>query len=106
LGAKYLLLPKFCNFFSGLPFSETVESCHLAPKRRLEHSFSCDSRELGWRTVQVRCNGTAAQNFYFYNGQIVYIKAGLCIDAGNMANGTELFINKCNGSASQYWQIK
>jgi hypothetical protein len=37
-----------------LPFSETEESCHLAPKRRLEQSFSCDSKGLGWRTVQVR----------------------------------------------------
>jgi hypothetical protein len=29
-------------------------NCHLAPKRRLEHSFSCDSIELDWSTVQVR----------------------------------------------------
>jgi hypothetical protein len=54
LGAKYLFPPKFYNVFSGLPFSETEESCHLAPKRRLEQSFSCDSKGLGWRTVQVR----------------------------------------------------
>ena len=52
------------------------------------------------------CNGTAAQQFYYDNGQIVYPHAGLCLDAGNMNNGTRLIVNYCNGSDSQFWQIK
>jgi hypothetical protein len=52
------------------------------------------------------CNGTAAQQFYYDNGQIVYPHAGLCLDAGNMNNGTKLIVNSCNGISSQQWQIK
>ena len=53
------------------------------------------------------CNGTAAQQFYYDNGHIVYTHApGLCLDAGNMNNGTQLVVNYCNDSNSQQWQIK
>jgi hypothetical protein len=30
----------------------------------------------------------------------------MCLDAGGMANGTQLVIEPCNGSISQAWQIK
>jgi Ricin-type beta-trefoil lectin domain len=52
------------------------------------------------------CNGTPAQDWYYYYGQIIYFKADLCLDAGNMDNTTQLIVNTCNGSNSQQWQIK
>jgi hypothetical protein len=52
------------------------------------------------------CNGTVAQQWTYDNGQIRYPHGGLCLDAGNMGNGTQLQVNTCNGSNSQTWQIK
>lgn len=64
----------------------------------------------GTRVDSFTCNGTAAQDWYYGGGTmpnaIVYIKGGLCLDAGNMSNGTQLTVNTCNGSNSQQWQIK
>jgi hypothetical protein len=66
------------------------------------------------------CNGTPAQVWTELNGMIVYPYANvndsatLCLDAGNMNNGTQLVVNPCNfdstsqgyQSNSQQWQIK
>jgi non-reducing end alpha-L-arabinofuranosidase len=52
------------------------------------------------------CNGTAAQKWFYEFGQIYNPNSEKCLDATNMANGTQLVINPCDGSASQYWQIK
>ncbi len=60
----------------------------------------------GTRVWSYTCNGTVAQKWTYVNGAIGYPNAGLCLDAGNMANGTQLIVNTCNGSNSQSWQIK
>jgi alpha-galactosidase len=52
------------------------------------------------------CNGTGAQTWYYFNGELVNLNSGLCLDATNMADGTQLVINWCNGADSQNWQIK
>jgi Ricin-type beta-trefoil lectin domain len=52
------------------------------------------------------CNGTPAQQWYYDDGLIVYGRTDLCLDAGNMANTTQLIVNTCDGSNSQQWQIK
>jgi Ricin-type beta-trefoil lectin domain len=54
------------------------------------------------------CNGTGAQQWYYYNNGLIYnLHSNLCLDAGNLANGTQLIINTCNSSsASQQWQLK
>jgi Ricin-type beta-trefoil lectin domain len=60
----------------------------------------------GTKVDSATCNGTAAQQFYYDEGQIVYAHAGLCLDAGSMNNGTQLIVNTCNSTSSQSWQIK
>jgi len=71
----------------------------------------------GTPVVSSVCNGSAQQQFYYlagvanYSGQIIfnlnlYGYANRCLDAGNLADGTQLVINECNGSNSQVWQIK
>jgi hypothetical protein len=52
------------------------------------------------------CNGTAAQWWWYYEGEIVYPNGLLCLDAENMDNTTQLIVNTCNGSNSQQWQFK
>ena len=52
------------------------------------------------------CNETNAQQFAYFDGQIVYLLANKCIDAQDMANGRQLIINDCDGPESQNWQIK
>jgi hypothetical protein len=54
------------------------------------------------------CNGTQAQNWIYDGGQLINIHgtSSKCLDAGSRVNGTQLFINRCNGSDSQQWQIK
>jgi hypothetical protein len=60
----------------------------------------------GTRVNLFQCNGTGAQQWHYFNGQLVNLRSGLCLDAGNQANGTQLVINTCNGSDRQRWQIK
>jgi non-reducing end alpha-L-arabinofuranosidase len=52
------------------------------------------------------CNGTVAQNWYYLNGHIINPHSGLCLDAGNMENMTQLIVNTCNDEPNQQWQIK
>jgi hypothetical protein len=54
------------------------------------------------------CNGTVAQQFLYGAGRILNFRGELfkCLDAGDMANSTQLVINTCDGSPSQQWQIK
>ena len=42
----------------------------------------------------------------YNNGQIINAHSGLCLDATNMANGTQLIMNDCNGGTSQNWYLK
>ena len=61
----------------------------------------------GTRVVSATCNGTGAQQWYYADGFIVNYPSKLCLDATNLANGTQLIINTCNsGSVSQQWQLK
>ena len=61
------------------------------------------------------CNAGAGQVWMYYGGTIglaatfVTGQTELCLDATNMANGTQLVVNKCVGFpsvTSQNWQIK
>ena len=46
------------------------------------------------------------RQFSYDSGHIVNAN-GKCLDAGDMANGTQLALTTCNGAApSQQWQIK
>ena len=61
----------------------------------------------GTKVDSFTCNGTAAQRWYYYNGQVINLNGNnLCLDSGSGANGTQLVINTCNGTESQQWQIK
>jgi hypothetical protein len=60
----------------------------------------------GTKVQSYTCNGTVAQQWTYANGAILYSHAGLCLDAGNMHNATQLVVNVCNASNSQFWQIK
>jgi len=60
----------------------------------------------GTKVWSYSCNGTVAQVWNYIDGTLRNPNSGLCLDAGNMANGTQLIINTCNGAASQNWQIK
>jgi hypothetical protein len=60
----------------------------------------------GTKVQSFICNGTVAQQWTYANGAILYPFAGLCLDAGGMANGTQLIVNVCNASNSQFWEIK
>jgi hypothetical protein len=54
--------------------------------------------------------GDQAQWWYYWEGQIKNAHSGpvgdLCLDAGDMNNGRQLVINRCEGYPSQQWQIK
>jgi len=65
-----------------------------------------DNTSPGAKVDSAICNGTGAQVWYYDNGQIVNAHSGLCLDATNMANETQLVMNNCNGGTSQNWQLK
>ncbi len=53
------------------------------------------------------CNGTVAQKWYYWQGELYNPNSAMCLDAGNIDNGTQLRIEPCNLSkSSQNWQIK
>jgi hypothetical protein len=52
-------------------------------------------RTSGTTVDSAVCNGTGAQQWYYSRGQIVNSQSGLCLDATNMQNGTQLVINLC-----------
>jgi hypothetical protein len=52
------------------------------------------------------CNGGSNQAWEYLDGAIYNPASDKCLDATNMANGTQLVINPCNGGTSQTWQIK
>jgi hypothetical protein len=58
------------------------------------------------------CNGSPDQTwplfFVFPGGSLSWNDFGFCLDATNMANGTQLVLNDCatNATSSQQWQLK
>jgi hypothetical protein len=61
----------------------------------------------GTKVDSATCNGTAAQKWYYYDGEIINLNGDeYCLDATTGANGTQLVINPCSGAGSQNWQIK
>jgi hypothetical protein len=49
------------------------------------------------------CNGTNAQIWRYQWGLLINEHTNLCLDAGNLANGTQLTMQACTGAASQSW---
>ena len=95
-------------------------ACHAAPNQQFEfEDFTIYTvgaqrclddlnagRTAGTPVESYFCNGTVAQQWYYYGGLFINPNSGMCLDAGDMANGTQLVIEPCNGSISQAWQIK
>ncbi len=54
--------------------------------------------------VSAVCNNSGAQQWYYMAGAVINQPTSLCLDSGG--NGEQLFLNTCNGSSSQTWQIK
>jgi hypothetical protein len=50
------------------------------------------------------CKNTGAQQWSYVGSEVVNLPTGFCLDSGS--DGTQLFLNTCNGSSSQTWQIK
>jgi hypothetical protein len=94
--------------------------CHAGPNQQFEFSGPTIYALGGQRCLDVYlglmaagtkvqsypCNGTGAQRWYYYRGTIVNTNSGLCLDAGNGDNNTQLVINYCSGAPGQQWQIK
>jgi hypothetical protein len=106
------------NLTSGTPIQ--AYDCHAGPDQQYAWYGSTILALGGQRCVDVlgagtapgttvdsaTCNGTAAQDWYYSEGQIINPHSGLCLDARNMANSTQLIVNTCDGEQSQQWQIK
>ena len=94
--------------------------CHAGPNQQIEFlnetiytlggqrclDVFAGGTAAGSKVDSATCNGTPAQLWYYEWGEIYNPNSEKCLDATNMANGTQLVVNPCNGSASQYWQIK
>ena len=52
------------------------------------------------------CTGGTNQKWYYYNGELINLQYGLCLDATKSTDSTVLVVNPCNGSTSQQWQLK
>jgi len=69
---------------------------------------------VGHPVVSNVCDGGTTQRWDYLNGSLIQRSTGegaiLCLDAGNMANGTQLGLNPCGNTptppANQNWQIK
>jgi hypothetical protein len=53
-----------------------------------------------------QCNGSAAQQWQYYRGQLINLNSGLCLDVGKGANFTQATIQSCNNSVGQSWAIR
>ena len=59
------------------------------------------------RITQPLARPGTTEVWFVYRGRIISATGfGTCLDAINMANGTQLVVNPCNGATSQQWQIK
>jgi hypothetical protein len=89
--------------------------CNAAPNQQFEFNDFTIYALGGQRCVDVmpadtaagtpvdfyNCNGTVAQQWYYYNGEIHNPYSGMCLDAGDVNNLTQLVIYLCNGTLTQ-----
>jgi hypothetical protein len=94
--------------------------CNAAPNQQFELSgrtifalggqrcldVSGGSKSPRAPVVSSTCTGHASQQWYYFEGTIVNQNSALCLDAPDLAQGTQLKTNLCVNLRSQQWQIK